>query len=161
MSFARRVGIIGLLLSVFVVLFITMTTTGPDSFHGPLARAGRAFIERVLPNSPFVRSQFSFAANIVMFVPFGFFLGLTLGRGRLLFAAVALPMTSAFIEAIQYFLPTRGTEFEDVLANSVGGWLGLGAAWLALVVAHRYYSARKQGAASGLSVPKGSESVSS
>ena len=133
MSTRQRIGLVGLILSAIAVLALTMTTTGADSFHGPLAQAIRRIVRPFLFGHSFTRAQFGFAANIVMFVPFGFFLGLVLPRDKFLNGVVALPMVSCFIEALQYFMPTRGTQFEDILANSVGGWIGIGAAFLVVL----------------------------
>ncbi len=133
MSIRQRIGLIGLILSIIAVLALTMTTTGTDSFHGPLAQAVKSVLRPFLFGRHFTKAQFGFAANIVMFMPFGFFLGMVLQRGKFLNGVVALPMASCFIEALQYFMPTRGTQFEDILANSVGGWIGLGVAWLVVL----------------------------
>lgn len=136
-SSRQRIGIAGLVLFSVATLVMTMTISDADSFHGPLSRAIRVVLRHFYLEKWFGKGQFEFAANILMFVPLGFFLGLTLPRGKFLNGIVAIPMITAFIEAAQYFLPTRGTQFEDVLANSVGGWIGIGAAWLIVVVLER------------------------
>lgn len=137
MSTRARIGIIGLAVTAVIVVLITLTAADSGSFHGPLARVLRGVVNRLIPGAEVTKAQFGFAANIVMFVPLGFFLGLALPRGKFLNGIVALPMASAIIESIQYFLPTRGTQFEDILANSVGSWIGLGVAWVMVVLMDR------------------------
>lgn len=133
MSLRQRIGIVGLVLFAAAIIAMTLSSADAGSFHGPLSRAIRGLLRQFSLEQWFTKGQFEFAANIAMFVPFGFFMGLALPLGKFLNGVVAVPMTTAFIEAIQYFLPTRGTQFEDVLANSVGGWIGIGAAWLIVV----------------------------
>lgn len=68
-------------------------------------------------------------ANIALFVPLGVLIGAWLGRRRgrraqwraiLLFAAI-----SAGFETLQLFVPARQPSIDDVIANTLGGALGL------------------------------------
>ena len=69
---------------------------------------------------------FDFIANVAMFFPLGFFLGLLLWNRWKAWLFTLPPLTSLAIETFQHlFLPSRGPQFEDVIANTVGGWLGL------------------------------------
>lgn len=69
---------------------------------------------------------FDFLANVAMFFPLGFFLGLLLWNRWNAWLFTLPPLTSLAIETFQHlFLPSRGPQFEDVIANTVGGWLGL------------------------------------
>ena len=61
-----------------------------------------------------------------MFLPMGFFLTLALGTKRAWVAAIAMPLTTGAIELSQLlFLPSRYATWSDILANSVGGWIGV------------------------------------
>jgi hypothetical protein len=74
------------------------------------------------------------AANIVMFVPLGF--ALALATGRRLRAVLACVATTVLIEALQIGVVVgRDASLSDLLANSVGGWIGceLGLNWRTLV----------------------------
>lgn len=136
MVFRRVTGVAGLALTAAAIGFVTLASAEPGSFHGPLARFVRETLSNLHPALELSKAQFGFAANVVMFVPLGFFLALVLPRGKIGLAFAAAPMVSAVIESVQFFLPTRGTQFEDVLANSVGGWIGTALAWgLTLLVA--------------------------
>ena len=69
---------------------------------------------------------FDFLANVAMFFPLGFFLGLLLWNRWKAWLFTLPPLASLVIETFQHlFLPSRGPQFEDVIANTVGGWLGL------------------------------------
>jgi glycopeptide antibiotics resistance protein len=85
-----------------------------------------------------VESRTNFLANIILFVPVGFFGAGALGfearpllgsglRGALLVAGMLA--SSAAIEAIQIFLPGRTAAGSDVLAQLLGGAIGI-ALWL-------------------------------
>jgi len=66
--------------------------------------------------------------NILLFIPFGFFLYLVLNEKGvphpLLLTAIASFLLSAGIEAIQLFIPERNTAAHDLLNNTLGGIAG-------------------------------------
>ncbi|MDR6987996.1 glycopeptide antibiotics resistance protein [Paenarthrobacter nitroguajacolicus] len=70
-----------------------------------------------------------FAANIVLFIPFGAFLRL-LRPGFWSWWTVGLLAvgSSALIETVQLVVPGRVTALSDVVANTVGALVGLAAA---------------------------------
>lgn len=62
--------------------------------------------------------------NIVMFVPFGFFLPLLWDKARRFFIVAAGGLTlSLLIECLQFFI-SRGTDIDDLLLNTAGTMLG-------------------------------------
>ncbi len=68
--------------------------------------------------------------NIGGFVPFGFTLSALLslrGRSRWIGANTVLAglLVSLTIEVLQAYLPTRNSDFRDVLTNVLGTWLGM------------------------------------
>lgn len=74
--------------------------------------------------------RLEFGMNVLMFVPVGLFLLLLLGRRRW-WAAVLLGVAlTVGIEAAQLFLPDRVSDFRDIVANSVGAFVGVVAALL-------------------------------
>ncbi|WBU38397.1 VanZ family protein [Homoserinibacter sp. YIM 151385] len=103
-------------------------TLGPQ----PLDDHGDGLLRRVLeeldrhPATAWVTySGVEFAANILMFVPAGLFFLLLLGRRRWVLAVLlGLAMTCA-IEAAQLLLPDRVSDPRDIVANSLGGLLGV------------------------------------
>lgn len=86
-----------------------------------------------------------FVANIVMFVPLGLFFVLLVGRARWWLAAALCVFVSVAIELSQgAFLPTRVSDFEDIVANSSGGVAGviLGLVLMTISMARRARRAR-------------------
>lgn len=70
--------------------------------------------------------KLEFTANIGMFVPLGFLLGLALARRAWWVALFLLPAFSGAIEYTQgVALDERVSTFYDVMANTIGGYLGL------------------------------------
>ncbi|WP_298862272.1 VanZ family protein [uncultured Microbacterium sp.] len=134
-----RVGIalILLLLYVGVVLAMTMSPT-------PLDRGYASSIDKVLGvlhrnGIPewFGYSKLEFTANIAMFVPLGFLVGLALPTRVAWLGLFLLPAFSGGIELTQAaMLSQRFATVEDVIANSVGGWCGLLAAFIIRAMVH-------------------------
>jgi len=70
--------------------------------------------------------QLEFSANIVMTIPLGLFAGMALPRPRRSIAFIALPAMAALVELSQaLFLTDRVASIWDVVANSLGAWIGL------------------------------------
>ena len=143
MSTRARIGLVGLIISGVLVALVTMTSAGAESFHVSLARFWRRLFVGISEAAVFTGSEFNFITNVFMFVPLGFFLGLMLSRRRYWVGFAVLPLTSALIEGIQWFMPTRGTQLMDFLANSLGGWVGLAVAAALLNVWDQIQDRRK------------------
>ena len=74
-------------------------------------------------------TAFDLAANIAVYVPFGFFLTLALHRlpGRLTAPALAGLLAAALslvLETVQNWLPSRVPSNVDLACNAIGGLLG-------------------------------------
>jgi len=63
-------------------------------------------------------------ANVVMFVPFGVLVGLLLRRGWWVVVLLGAA-TSALIETVQRWLPTRYSTLQDVVMNTLGAAVGV------------------------------------
>lgn len=90
-----------------------------------------AVLSRVAFAPPKGRDLRDTAINILGFVPFGFLLAACRSERRrarrlpdLLIALAVGALTSAAIETVQVFLPTRSSTVMDVLANTLGTALG-------------------------------------
>lgn len=127
-------------------------TLGPQ----PLDSAGRGqlwriigFLQRQELTSWITYDGIEFAANILMFIPIGLMFVLLLGRRRW-WLAIALSVIMTFgIEGVQHFLADRVSDPRDLLANSIGGVIGV---FVALILtwpkAHQLRrEARQRGAA--------------
>jgi uncharacterized membrane protein len=68
------------------------------------------------------------AENILLFMPFGFLLAACVPgkRGQLLRAGLYALVLSSTIESIQYLFVIGECDLEDVFANVLGAWAGLG-----------------------------------
>ncbi|WP_110183459.1 VanZ family protein [Nocardioides solisilvae] len=73
-------------------------------------------------------ARLEFLANIALFVPVGMFLLLLFGAGGWWLAAVSSFLMTAFIETAQRQIPGRVPDERDLLANTVGGLIGIGVA---------------------------------
>lgn len=119
------IAILGLASCVLVVALATLTPT-------PLDRGIEATIERLLEilhnrGIPewFGYRKLEFTANVAMFLPLGFLLAIALPARRQWVAFLLLPILSAALEGMQAaFLAERYGNVLDVVANSLGGWLG-------------------------------------
>lgn len=126
-SYARvTIAVSLLLLYILIVLMATMSPT-------PLDQGYEASIDRLLGvlhrnGVPqwFGYSKLEFLANVLMFVPLGFLVGLALPRRAVWSGVILLPLFSVGIEMTQLtFLSERFASPTDVIANSSGGWIGL------------------------------------
>lgn len=70
--------------------------------------------------------QIEFTANIAMFVPLGFLIGLLVARRHLWLPLIVVPVLSTVIEVLQgLFFSQRFASVLDVVANTIGGYIGL------------------------------------
>lgn len=69
--------------------------------------------------------EVEFAANVLMFLPIGLFLLLLLGRRRWWLAILLGIVLTVSIETAQLFLPERVSDVRDIIANSIGGTIGV------------------------------------
>ena len=66
-----------------------------------------------------------FFLNVVMFIPFGFFISLFFKENKLAKATFVGMLVSIFIESTQYFLPgVRCAELSDIILNTLGCAVG-------------------------------------
>lgn len=119
----------GLALCAAFILVLTMWPTPIDrGYESSIDRVLQLLHNRGVPDW-FGYRKFEFAANMVMFVPFGFFTVLSLPKNKWWIAVFLIPLFSVSIETAQkMFLSQRFSSVFDVIANFVGGYLGIGAA---------------------------------
>lgn len=73
-------------------------------------------------------TRLEFLANIGLFVPIGMFLLLFFGAGGWWLAGLGSFATTALIETLQRQIPGRVPDERDLLANTVGGLVGVAVA---------------------------------
>lgn len=108
------------------VLLVTMWPTPVDSgYSGAIDRVLAVLHRNGVPEW-FGYNELEFSANIAMFIPLGFLLGLALPRKIMWLALILVPAFSGAIEWTQgSFLEARVATVQDVIANTTGGWIGI------------------------------------
>lgn len=134
-----RVAFAGTLLLLYgaMVLVLTMWPT-------PITEGREAAVDKVIAVAHrsdvfdwFGYSAFEFLANVAMFVPLGFLAGLALPRRLAWTGLLLLPAFAAGIEATQMLLISdRHGTVQDVVANGIGGWIGLLIAFVVRAMVH-------------------------
>jgi glycopeptide antibiotics resistance protein len=120
----RRWVVGGLALYAVAVAFVVFT---PVSYSGVVHRL--ASLVELLPGMTFFGSGWiEFVANIVLFIPLGFFLTLLLRRPAI-GAAIGIGI-SVCVELIQIVIPHRQATVRDVISNGIGAATGALIAWL-------------------------------
>ena len=128
MTRRHRFALAGFLATLAAILLITLTPTPVDAGRADWVEAVLTLLHGMGVPASFGYTQLEFTANIVMFIPLGAFLALLLPRSRRPIGFIALPLLSVASELVQLFLlPERHATLADVLANSIGAWIGLAA----------------------------------
>lgn len=129
----------GLFAYLCVVLMMTLSPTPLDVGYGAAIERVLAVAHRNGVPTWFGYGKLEFAANIVMFIPLGFLFGLLFPRRAIWAVILVVPALSCAIELTQgVFLAARFASPFDVVANTVGGYVGaICAIILRAVVHHR------------------------
>ncbi len=129
---------LGLFVYGVVVAAVTLSPTPLDSgYRGAIDKVLAVLHRNGLP-ARIDYAEVEFAANVLMFVPIGFFIGLALPRAAMWTGIILLPALSGVIELVQaQLLAERFATLHDVIANSIGGWLGLLVAVILRAIVHR------------------------
>ena len=126
MTSARRASIVGFIGMLVIALAITLNPTPFDAGRGAVIDAALSVLHRLGVSELFGYWELEVAANVAMFVPLGALLAGLLAPEWRWFGYVILPLLSAGIEFTQWlFLSGRDADASDILANSIGGWIGL------------------------------------
>lgn len=128
---------LGLVLYGAIVAAVTLTPQPIDQgMQGVIARLLAAMHRRGVPEW-FGYNELEFSMNIVMFVPLGFFVALVFTNRMQWVTIFLLPLLSVAIELTQLcFLAGRYATIPDVVANSLGGWIGICVAGLLRSLVH-------------------------
>lgn len=137
-SHARQwLSAFGALICAGIIALVTLT---PDAGGAGFAAAVNRLLEYAhahgVPES-LGFDQFEWLANVAMFIPLGFCIGLLLPRRVQWLGIILLPLISCGIEWAQLTVVAgRVPDARDLLANSLGGWTGVVVAWLLRVAVH-------------------------
>ncbi|KUF08077.1 VanZ family protein [Leucobacter sp. G161] len=129
LSARQWVGAVGLGAVLLAALAITLNPTPVERGRSDTVWAFLDMLHRIGIPESFGYLELEFTANIIMFLPLGFFFALLVAE-RSWWLALAFPLVlSIGIELTQLLvLPERFADISDVIANSLGGWLGAGVA---------------------------------
>lgn len=122
-----RLAVCGVLLALYagVILLITMWPTQPGQDFASAVDRLIGFLHRNGVPAWVGFGELEFGANVAMFVPLGFLLALTLPQKASWLPILLVPAFSGMIEFTQgQYLPQRFATISDVLANTMGGYLG-------------------------------------
>lgn len=122
----NKLGLIGLLLSITSILFVTLSPT--PSFDQariinmkPIIETFRFLKNSANPVGPILNIVF----NILLFVPFSYFLAWTSKINYKILIIIGV-LFSVFIELVQYFASLgRSSDIDDIIFNFVGVLLGI------------------------------------
>jgi glycopeptide antibiotics resistance protein len=127
----RRGGDV-VLVELFVIYLILLAWIVLWKLDVPYVGAA-AGLPRPIKLIPFVPSAeaggsapLEVVANILLFVPFGIYLGLLAPTWRRLKLTGVLVATSLVLETTQHLLSTGSFDTTDIIANAVGGLAGVG-----------------------------------
>lgn len=123
---------------VAVVLFATMWPTPLDLGYQASIDKLLAVLHRTGAPAWFGYNKLEYAANVVMFVPLGFLVAMSLPARIWWLALVVCPGASIAIELTQgAVLSARFASISDVVANSIGAVVGIFFAVLLRAIVHQ------------------------
>lgn len=120
-TYSRIIGLLFVLNAIFLTWAI-------------LWKCGIPFIgdstQRFINVVPFHgNTQWEMQFNVLLFAPFGFLLSVVMTK-RIPWQFLAVVSTSAFLEITQYILAVGRSDTTDILLNTLGGVIGIGAYYL-------------------------------
>lgn len=77
-----------------------------------------------IKNGAFIDSIFNLLGNIVLFVPLGFFSYIVYNSNKKKSICLFI-ITTLLVEVCQLFLPLRKFDVDDLILNSLGGFIGM------------------------------------
>ncbi|MGO1838260.1 MAG: VanZ family protein [Candidatus Microbacterium stercoravium] len=122
-----RVGLATVLFVIYLafVMWVTLSPTLDGIGVNSIADRVLNALHRVGVPDAFGYMELEFVANIGMFIPLGFLLGLALPGWGWWLALLILPAYSGAIEWTQgEFLGDRVSDIRDIVSNSIGAWIG-------------------------------------
>lgn len=141
----RRLGSVGLLLGVPIVLVITLWPSHLFMSAKPRVVQGLEWLHARQLFEWLYWTRLEVLANVAMLVPVALLLTFALGARRWWMAVAMCVAASAGIEAVQYVMPGRVSSILDVIANGLGAVIGalVAVAIEAMVVRGRRASAQR------------------
>ncbi|MDQ2660796.1 MAG: VanZ family protein [Actinomycetota bacterium] len=124
-----REGARGWLITLFLVYLVLLAGIVLWKLEVPYVGAGSLRQVKLIPFAPGAGFGASapreVVANLVLFVPFGLYLGLLAPSWPWVKIAGAIAGASSALEAAQYILAVGSSDITDVIVNTAGGLVGL------------------------------------
>jgi glycopeptide antibiotics resistance protein len=118
------------LIALFVVYLALLTEVVLWKLEAPYVGEGALRQVKLVPFAPGdgfgASAPFEVVANVVLFVPFGLYLGLIAASWPWWKLTGIVAMASLALEVAQYILAVGSSDVTDVVANGAGGLAGLG-----------------------------------
>ncbi|MDD4797384.1 MAG: VanZ family protein [Eubacteriales bacterium] len=120
-----------LTIGLFIFYFLALIWVVLCKMQFSLAQVGRFRSINWIPfaGSVIINGRISIAeilANVLVFVPYGLFTGVLMGKSRFLQKFAPIFFTSLLFELLQYAFALGATDITDLLGNTAGGILGIG-----------------------------------
>ncbi|MDR7233177.1 VanZ family protein [Agrococcus sp. BE272] len=139
----RRLGVVGLLLGIPVVLVVTLWPTHFLLRAKPRVVRGIGWLQARDLADWLSWTRLEVLANVAMFVPLALLLVFVLGARRWWIAVALCVALSLGVEVVQHFMPGRVASVRDIVANGIGALLG---ALLAVVAEAVVRAVQRRGA---------------
>jgi len=128
-NITRQISYVGLFWSVFLIIFATIFFQGVTTnlFNPDGATFRLDLVPFTWAEGGWARMTSEVIPNILMFIPFGFFLPLVWDRAKKWYVTIGIALLfSVCVEVIQFFIG-RAADIDDVILNTLGGIIGYGA----------------------------------
>ena len=136
MNSVNKKWVCALIVSSIIIMHVTCSPgTKKKGINVIPFKENKVFIRAFFSNTSMTRHEIplwvflNLFGNVGLFIPFGFFLAGFLcqssSRSPYVIAILSGCMLSFFIEFLQLFMPTRATDIDDIMLNTVGTCLGV------------------------------------
>jgi len=113
---------------ILSVIFIIALTILPESTSLEINQTPNLVpfktIIHFINNPDFIEFSFNIIGNIILFIPFGFFLYFK-EKGNKKAVLIFCLIFTVCIEICQLILPMRQTDIDDLILNFLGGYMGM------------------------------------
>jgi glycopeptide antibiotics resistance protein len=109
-----------------LVGWVTLRPDYAAAGDSPWLWRGLAFFSRYESTDWITYTRVEFGANILMFVPVGMFLLLLFGRRQWYLSLLQGFALTCAIEFTQRYIPGRVSDVGDIIANTLGAFVGIG-----------------------------------
>lgn len=122
-SILRQLSYIGLFSSIFLIVFATILFV-PITFHPESYTLNLKPFHWIGTTDSLQQLLVEKIPNILLFIPFGFFIPIVLKNKRNLYQTILISFGLTFsVEFFQYFIG-RSSDIDDIITNLIGSMIG-------------------------------------